>query len=463
MGVVARMTSKAGAAVRRWVMKDFQVIADDGFIAADAAQRWSRYGQLPDAFLASNVIMSPVNWILRNFTEAEAVVERRLTHGWQADYDHALSRVLSQPNPFYGDNLLWKATVISLCFDGNGYWQKIRNRFGGVLGFWYLPHFLVEPRWPTNGSDFVSHYEYRPVPGGQPIRFPVDDIIHFRVGLDPTNTRKGLSMLKPLLREVFTDDEAATFTAAILGNMGVPGGIIAPTSNDALPSDDDVKLMKAKMQSFRGGHRGEWLVFGQPTEAKQFGFDPNALQLANLRDIAEERVCAALGVPAAVVGFGSGLQQTKVGATMRELRKEAWNSCIRPLQNDAAKQLSQQVVPDFAVQTRRFRVRFDTSAFAASQEEETEKAERVRGLVKDGILRVDRAQAMLGLEVDPERAIYLGGGTAGGTAGPDGAGEATDPPVEEDDPATVAAASATLLNRLQHLFASNGNGNGKEG
>ncbi|MGE4163877.1 MAG: phage portal protein [Vicinamibacterales bacterium] len=428
MGVVDRIARKAGTAVRRWVLKDYQVFADDGFIAADAAQRWSRYGQLPDDFLASNVIMSPVNWILRNFTEAEAVVERRQTHGWQSDPDHELSRLLAQPNPFYGDNLLWKATVLSLCFDGNGYWQKIRNRFGDVLGFWYLPHFLVEPRWPLDGSRFLSHYEYRPVPAGQPIRLPVDDVVHYRVGLDPTNTRKGLSMLKPLLREVFTDDEAATFTSAILGNMGVPGGLIAPSSNDALPTEDDVKFLKAKMQSFRGTQRGEWLVLGQPTEVKQFGFDPNALQLANLRDIAEERVCAALGVPAAVVGFGSGLQQTKVGATMRELRKEAWNSCIRPLQNDSAKQLSHQIIPDFVVQTRRFRVRFDTSTFAASQEEETEKAERVSGLVTAGILRVDRAQAMLGLEVDPDRAIYLGGGGA-----PKPRAGATEPPAPGDN------------------------------
>lgn len=404
-----RLTSKVRRSAQRWLTKGFAApLAGSGFPGGDGALRWARLGYSTDALLASNVVMSPVHWILRNFIEAETVVERRVAaNRWVREPDHPLAAVLEQPNPFYGEGLLWKATVLSLCFDGNGYWQKIRNRFGDVLGFWYLPHFLVTPRWPTDGSAFLSHYEYRPVPGGPVVSLPVDAIVHFRWGLDPTNPRLGFSPLRPLLREVFTDDEAATFTSAILGNMGVPGGLIAPSSNNALPTDDDVKYLKAKMQSFRGTQRGEWLVLGQPTTVSQFGFNPAALQLTNLRDIAEERVCAALGVPAAVVGFGAGLQQTAVGATMRELRKEAWTSCIRPLQNDTAKQLTRQLLPVDPTAPVLRRIRLDASAAAASQEEATEKAARIRVLVRGGILRVDRAQAMLGLAVDPDRAIYL--------------------------------------------------------
>lgn len=391
--------------------KGLTIITDDGFIAADVAQRLGRLGA--DNMIESNVVMSPLNWVLRNFTEADSIVERRTAAGlWEHDEDHALTHLLLRPNPFYGEALLWKATVLSYCLDGNAYWQKVRNRFGEVLGYWYLPHFAVEPKWPQDGSVFISHYEYRPTGVGGPIVFPVDDVVHFRFGLDPRNTRLGMSQLKPVLREVFTDEEAATFSAAILGNMGVPGGVISPADKGALPGQDDIDRMKDHMKGFRGERRGEWLVLGSPTEIKQFGFDPNNLTLGNLRDIAEERVCAALGVPAAVVGFGSGLQQTKVGATMRELRREAWDSCIRPMQNDMAKQLTRQALPDFVSQLKRFRVRFDASDFSASQEQESEKSNRVATLVEAGILRVDRAQQMLGLEVDPSRAIYLGPGPA---------------------------------------------------
>jgi HK97 family phage portal protein len=403
--------------LERLETKALSIVYEDGFTSIDA----HLHGHLPSTArsyardvgegLDSNVVMSPVNWILRNFTEAVPVVEAKRGGRWEYVEDHALELLLQRPNPFYNDDLMWKATVVSFCLDGNAYWQKIRNPFGEVLGYWYMPHFLVEPEWPDDGSEFISRYRYRPNPGrpGLDVVLAPRDVIHFRFGLDPRNVRKGLSPVRPLLREVFTDEEAANFSASILRNMGVPGGVIAPHDANAVPSQEDVKSMKDYMRSgFTGDRRGEWLVLGTPTDIKQFGFDPQSLMLGNLRDIAEERVCAALGVPAAVVGFGSGLQQTKVGATMKELRKEAWDSCIRPMQNSLAKQLTNQALPDFQVQTRRFRVRFDASEFAASQEEETEKATRYALLVEKGVLRVDRAQEALGLEVDPSRAVYLG-------------------------------------------------------
>ena len=386
----------------------------DVFIPADAHVHGhlprTRYPYKRDVQMGldSNVVMSPIGWITRNFTEAELLVEKKRGALWVEQPDHELAMALHRPNPFITGGLMWKATVTSLCVDGNAYWQKVRNSFGGVIGFWYLPHFLIEPKWPKDGSVFISHYEYRPELGGQKVDLPVRDVVHYRLGQDPRNTRIGMSKLKPLLREVFTDDEAANFSASILRNMGVPGGVIAPKDSSSLPSPEDVREMKEYMKGqFTGDRRGDWLVLGTPTETSQFGFNPQNLMLANLRDIAEERVCAALGIPAAVVGFGSGLQQTKVGATMKELRQEAWDSTITPMQHDLAEQGGAQLVGDFTAQTRRLRLRFDTSAFAAAQEKETEKAERMALLVQAGLLRVDQAQQKLGLEVDPDRAVYL--------------------------------------------------------
>src|SRR5690606_29615132 len=54
-----------------------------------------------------------------------------------------------------------------------------------------------------------------------------------------------------------------------------------------------------------------------------------------------------------------------------------------------------------------YRVKFDASNFAASQEEEKERADRLAVYVNAGILRVDKAQELAGLEVDPSQAVYL--------------------------------------------------------
>src|SRR5690606_31997656 len=97
--------------------------------------------------------------------------------------------------------------------DGNAYWVKVKNEAGGVLELWYVPHWLIEPKATrdSTGQTFITHYEYRV--DGQVLAVERDEIVHFRYGLDPHNPRKGMSPLASVLREVFTDDEAANFSA----------------------------------------------------------------------------------------------------------------------------------------------------------------------------------------------------------------------------------------------------------
>lgn len=381
-------------------------IVRDNFIPASAIGQ-TLSGALGSQGLASNVVMAPVLWIMRTFTEAQAVVEHRLASGvWRQAIDHGLEQLLDRPNEAYDGDVMMKAACISYVLAGNAYWRKVRNRFGDVIALWYIPHWLIQPRWPPDGSAFISHYDYAHG-HGPPERLLPRDLVHLRFGLDPENTRLGYSPLKPLLREVFSDDDAGRFTATILENMGVPGLIMSPKEGYKPNADEVTKLREYLKVAFSGSRRGEPMVMGVPTETTQFGFDPNKLMLTNLRDIAEERVCAMLGIPAAVVGFGSGLQSTRVGATMRELRRLAWVQCLIPMEKSIAKQLTAQLLPDFVSQTRRFRVRFDTSGVSAFQEEEDLRAARIAKLVGTGVLRIDRAQDILGLEVDDTQRVYL--------------------------------------------------------
>ncbi|KKL47945.1 hypothetical protein LCGC14_2330450, partial [marine sediment metagenome] len=284
--------------------------------------------------LDSNVVMAPIQFIQRTFTQSVPVVEEKADgRKWTPLDEHPVERLLADPNPFYDGDTLAKAFLLSWFIDGNAYLLKTRNTLRGIAELWYIPHWLIGPEWGRDGrGPFITHYDYNPDGRGKkPV--PVADVVHLRVGLDPRNPRKGLSPIKAALREVLTDEEASAFSAYLLGNMGVPGGIIAPKSTDVAMSADEIKEMKEYMSTgFTGKKRGNWLVLGSPTEVSQFGFDPNRLMLGPLRDISEERICAMLGVPAAVVGFGAGLQSTKVGATMRELVKLAKVNCIEPTQ-----------------------------------------------------------------------------------------------------------------------------------
>lgn len=357
--------------------------------------------------LDSNVIMSPVSWIMRTFTEAEPIVQGKREGAWRRVDEHPLETLLARPNPFYDGDACTKALVISYCLDGNAYKIKIRNPFGEVIQLWYAPHWMIEPKWPDDNSEFISHYEYSPG-NGEKINLSTRDVVHIRFGLDPRNPRKGFSPLRPLLREIFTDEEASNFAAAVLRNQGFPGLLISPKDTTRGHTTEQAKELKAKFQShFTGDRRGEPFVATQPTDIKSFGFDAQQINLTGLRDISEERVCAMLGLPAAVVGFGAGLQQTKVGATMRELVRLARVNVVNPMARSFGKTLTIQLLPDFASQLKRFRVRYDMSEVSVFQEDETETQERIIAAVQGGIMRVDKAQEAIGLDVDESQKIYL--------------------------------------------------------
>lgn len=351
--------------------------------------------------LRSSVLVAVLFWIMRRFAEAKLVIER----DEETERDHELLDLIHRPNPFYSGRLLRMASALSYNTDGNVYWIIIRNRQLKPIQLWYVPHWMMEPHWPQSAEQFIDYYSYRPE--GREIKIDPEDVVHIRFGLDPNNIRKGLAPLKSLLREIFTDDEAANFTAALLRNFGVPGLIISPADQDAEMEQGTPKEIKEFFRTFRGDARGEPLVMKSRTSVEKFGFSPSELDLSRLRQVPEERVTAVLGVPAAVVGFGTGLEQTKVGATMVSLREAAYEDCIIPMQNVFAEELDVQLLPEFETDPKKVHVAFDLSDVRVLQEDENKHAERVTGLVSSRLLSVAEGRSELGYEVRPEHEIYL--------------------------------------------------------
>ncbi len=368
--------------------------------------------QVGDGY-GSSVIMAPVKFIQRVFPEAPLQVKSKKGKEEEIFEDHPMVQRIRRPNEYYSGNALWKATIACWTLNGNGYWLKARNRLREVLELWWVPPWLMEPKWPRNGSVFISHYDYKPS-AGEVHEIPVEDVVHFRNGLDPRNPRLGMSDLHSVLREVFSDDEASNYTASLLRNMGTPGLIISPKQGN--PDSGDVLAVKQKFRQLAGDRRGEPLVMKGPTEVTQFSWSPAQMELGSLRDVSEERVCAVLGIPAAVVGFGAGLQQTKVGATMRELVQLAWMSGIVPMQHVMAEILETQLLEDFAAETG-LRVGFDSSQVEALQESEKEKATRLNTGVRGSWIKVAEARRAFGLPVSPSDEVYLRSGNV--TAVPD--------------------------------------------
>jgi hypothetical protein len=146
-----------------------------------------------------------------------------------------------------------------------------------------------------------------------------------------------------------------------------------------------------------------------PTKVSTFGFNPDEMSLDKIRNVSEERVCSLLGVQPSVIGFGTGLQQTKVGATMVENRRSSWEDGVLPFLDILAETVTDSVLPEFETNPDPFRYHFNVSMIRALQESQDAIWKRVALGVRSGFLRVDKAQIMIGLEPDPSQAVYLRG------------------------------------------------------
>lgn len=356
---------------------------------------------------SASVVMAPLWWIMRAFPEAPLVIERqtsRTEDQWEVVPRHPMTQLLARPNPYWSGELMWMATMLEFIIGGNATWIKVRDDRLGITELWWTPWSLMEPKWSQGGNDFITHYEYRP--GGEPIRLDVEDVIHFRYGIDPSNPRLGLSPMGALLREVYSDQEAAAFAAQLLKNMGVPGLIVAP-DGDSIVSDEDMEATKQRLtEQFTGRNRGKPFVAGAPTKVTQFGFNPQQMDMRTLRRLPEERVSAVLGVPAIVAGLGAGLDRSTF-ANMAEAREMATETTLVPLYRLIGADLSNQMIDDFEPQPDMYRARFDTSEMRVLQEDENKIVDRKLRELQAGAITLATYLRETGREAGPEHEVYL--------------------------------------------------------
>lgn len=352
---------------------------------------------------SNSIVVAVVGWIARNFPEAPVRIAREPTAEDapityiqpRATGPGFMLKLLERPNPYYSGVLQWMATITDVKCTGNAYWLKVRNpNTGRVQQLWWLPSWMTEPSWNEGDStEFIGWYEYS-VDGVTWIYRP-EDIVHFRQGIDTKNTRKGLSPLAALYREIFTDDEAANMTASLMRNIGVPGVVLSP-ANTTGPTGrfkDPEEMKETYMQKFGGDKTGEPFVSSVPVDLKVASWSPQQMNLRDLRKIPEERVSAVFGVAAIVAGLGAGLDRSTF-SNFSEARKAAYEEGIIPDQRLFAAELEQQLLPEFGI-TDGLDVLFDWKMATAMQENAADVWKRhADAAVKGLIMRSDFKRAV---------------------------------------------------------------------
>lgn len=310
--------------------------------------------------------MAVVNYEASRIPEAvPCVVTRDKQGNKERDFNHAAARLIRRPNPFNVWANYVGAAACGWNFKGDVHFWKNRS-LTGVEEIWYLPYFLVTPRWPVDGrspdviqwaqtngekvgelNPFLSHYQYN-IPGKQPILYPQRDIIHLKRYTNPANPREGLGVFEPLFRELYSDDRMALFTASIMSNMGIQVPVFSPKDDrDEMDPADAEQMKELWLAKTTGARAGEPVVMPVAVNVEKFGFTPSEMDLSELRMIPESRVCAVTGIPAATLQFLVGLQNGTSYASSEQARQQGFEEVILPLLRVWAENLTWQLLSEF--------------------------------------------------------------------------------------------------------------------
>lgn len=284
----------------------------------------------------SDIVTSVAQWL------AKAVIQTapQMTKGEANN----LLRMIERPSTKYNGKNMRAAVTIDLAIRGDSFVRILVNSRNKPVGLMWLPS--VDDHEIRNK---FAGYKYIGADNSTVI-VPEEHMMVFKQGLNPDNTRRGISPLRNLLAEVLTDQEAAAFTHVTLKNMPAAGMIIGPKEGTFSAKDKASykKLEEGFQQHFTGNNRGKASLVTHAFEIGYIQPDMNKIDLAKLREIPEERICAAQGVQPAVVSLGAGLQTTKVGATMIEMTRQSWRYGALPLIGIIEDTINEQLIEKYA-------------------------------------------------------------------------------------------------------------------
>jgi len=336
-----------------------------------------------------------LNWIGDQIIEAGLQVNQ-LTNGKYVPIPkHPLTDLIENPNGAYDGDALWGSTVISYCTDGNAYWLKAKGMAGAgrPTELYYVPHWQIQPRWPTDGSKFLSHFDY--TVDGRIYAIPVDQVVWFHDKIDPIR-RRGISRLYPVLREVATDNEISTFIHAILKNVGVVSVLIGPKHPGETIGELGRKELRQQWdEDFTGDNRGRPLVSEGGIDVQKLAITPEDMALDKLASMPGSKICAALRVPPLVIDLVLGPGQATY-ANQETAQRKAYHNCILPLGKRLAKTVGRQLLPDFDSADGRVCL-WDYSSVECLQEDVNELHKRARDDYQKGVVMRDEARAWIGL------------------------------------------------------------------
>ena len=219
--------------------------------------------------------------------------------------EHSVGRLLGRrPNSFQTPSEFKRLLMVHALLHGNGYARIVRT---GQNVSSLLP-LVKHPVTPKQAADGTVTYEVSRGDGGKLV-LPAEEVFHLRgMSLDGI---VGVSPVKLAAEAVGLAFAAEKAAASIFSNGMMAGGAL--TMPGTL-SDAAQARLKATMDAYRGSKgAGQWVLFEEGLELKQFGTSSKDAQHLEMRAHQIEEVLRVFGVPRSLAmmddtSWGSGIE-----------------------------------------------------------------------------------------------------------------------------------------------------------
>jgi len=345
--------------------------------------------------MLNSIVAIGMDWYIRNWSQGVPAVRRPMPDGQvETVADHPILQLLAQPTPNVPPSLVWSWVLPDYQLLGNAYFRKVRVS-GRVVGLQYLAADMVRP--VGNKVNPLLYYQY--TVDGTSYNVALEDMIHIRYGRDPQDSRFGRSPVTSVLREIATDNVAASAAFGMVRHGGMPSMMVGPDYKGGVEdlSEDDARQTKAKLQQdFTGDSAGSVLVMTGPFKVEKVSHKPSEMAFDEIRRKPEERVCAAIGLNPLVLQLGSGLERATY-SNLEQATRSAWTDGMIPLMRQMAEALTIALLPDYEETQPGDYLEFDVANVPALQADLNEDAERAERLYKAGIVDLATAKRVAGV------------------------------------------------------------------
>ena len=325
---------------------------------------WNTKYHLPGEYNANNaansaIVSACINWLWRALAGAELKVYQGNSDTPLSDPSSALGPIL-EPNMRHTYRNFLYQHVRDLVQAGEVIITQLDRNSTQVI-----PWEAVVQQLPTEQGTRVK-YRTQTLQGTQ--EQSERDVTKIIWQPHPDHAYLGVSPLIACNAELLLDKYAREATAGRLQSP-VVGLLFQPKEVDgAILPESDLEDLKSEMTKLTGTGVGDTFVGEARYDIKELEGVAHKFDYSLIYSLVEARVCAQLGVPPAVAQMGAGLQQTRVGATMKEEVRLAYMNGAVPMGKIIAEGWSKLLLP--AMGRAGYRIEFDFGEYDHLTEQE---------------------------------------------------------------------------------------------